>query len=345
MALPYSASIPAEDPAKKDECARAASAIRHLLERDIKPRDIMTRQAFENAVTIVIALGGSTNAVLHLIAMARAVNVELTLEDFQKISSRVPYLADLKPSGKFVQEDLHSIGGTPAVMKYLLEEGFLHGGCLTVTGKTLAENVSSLPGFKKGQTIVRPISDPIKPTGHIQILFGNLAPEGAVAKITGKEGLKFFGPARCFDSEEAMLRALEEKKIAKGDVIIIRYEGPKGGPGMPEMLTPTSAIMGAGLGSDVALLTDGRFSGGSHGFIVGHITPEAQIGGPIGLVKDGDLVTIDADANRLEVAVSETEMTQRKSTWVAPPLKATRGTLYKYIKNVKTASQGCVTDE
>ena len=345
MALPYSASIPAEDPAKKDECARAASAIRHLLERDIKPRDIMTRQAFENAVTIVIALGGSTNAVLHLIAMARAVNVELTLEDFQKISSRVPYLADLKPSGKFVQEDLHSIGGTPAVMKYLLEEGFLHGGCLTVTGKTLAENVSSLPGLKQGQTIVRPISDPIKPTGHIQILFGNLAPEGAVAKITGKEGLKFSGPARCFDSEESMLRALEEKKIAKGDVIIIRYEGPKGGPGMPEMLTPTSAIMGAGLGSDVALLTDGRFSGGSHGFIVGHITPEAQIGGPIGLVKDGDLVTIDADANRLEVAVSETEMAQRKSTWVAPPLKATRGTLYKYIKNVKTASQGCVTDE
>jgi len=345
MALPYSASIPAEDPAKKDECTRAASAIRHLLERDIKPRDIMTRQAFENAVTIVIALGGSTNAVLHLIAMARAVNVELTLEDFQKISSRVPYLADLKPSGKFVQEDLHSIGGTPAVMKYLLEEGFLHGDCLTVTGKTLAENVSSLPGFKQGQTIVRPISDPIKPTGHIQILFGNLAPEGAVAKITGKEGLKFSGPARCFDSEEAMLRALEEKKIAKGDVIIIRYEGPKGGPGMPEMLTPTSAIMGAGLGSDVALLTDGRFSGGSHGFIVGHITPEAQIGGPIGLVKDGDLVTIDADANRLEVAVSETEMAQRKSTWVAPPLKATRGTLYKYIKNVKTASQGCVTDE
>lgn len=345
MALPYSASIPAEDPAKKDECARAASAIRHLLERDIKPRDIMTRQAFENAVTIVIALGGSTNAVLHLIAMARAVNVELTLEDFQKISSRVPYLADLKPSGKFVQEDLHSIGGTPAVMKYLLEEGFLHGDCLTVTGKPLAENVSSLPGLKQGQTIVRPISDPIKPTGHIQILFGNLAPEGAVAKITGKEGLKFSGPARCFDSEEAMLRALEEKKIAKGDVIIIRYEGPKGGPGMPEMLTPTSAIMGAGLGSDVALLTDGRFSGGSHGFIVGHITPEAQIGGPIGLVKDGDLVTIDADANRLEVAVSETEMTQRKSTWVAPPLKATRGTLYKYIKNVKTASQGCVTDE
>jgi dihydroxy-acid dehydratase len=345
MALPYSASIPAEDPAKKDECARAASAIRHLLERDIKPRDVMTRQAFENAVTIVIALGGSTNAVLHLIAMARAVNVELTLEDFQKISSRVPYLADLKPSGKVVQEDLHSIGGTPAVMKYLLEEGFLHGDCLTVTGKTLAENVSSLPGLKQGQTIVRPISDPIKPTGHIQILFGNLAPEGAVAKITGKEGLKFSGPARCFDSEEAMLHALEGKKIAKGDVIIIRYEGPKGGPGMPEMLTPTSAIMGAGLGSDVALLTDGRFSGGSHGFIVGHITPEAQIGGPIGLVKDGDLVTIDADANRLEVAVSETDMAQRKSTWVAPPLKATRGTLYKYIKNVKTASQGCVTDE
>lgn len=345
MALPYSASIPAEDPAKRDECERAAAAIGHLLEQDIKPRDIMTRKSFENAVTIVIALGGSTNAVLHLIAMARAVNVELTLEDFQTISDRVPYLADLKPSGKFVQEDLHSIGGTPAVMKYLLEAGLLHGDCLTVTGKTLAENVSALPGLKQGQTIVRPISDPIKPTGHIQILFGNLAPEGSVAKITGKEGLKFSGPARCFDSEESMLRALEEKKIVKGDVIIIRYEGPKGGPGMPEMLTPTSAIMGAGLGSDVALLTDGRFSGGSHGFIVGHITPEAQVGGPIALVQDGDIVTVDADSNRLEVSVDQAEMIRRKSAWTAPPLKANRGTLYKYIKNVKTASQGCVTDE
>jgi dihydroxy-acid dehydratase len=345
MALPYSASIPAEDPAKKDECARAAAAMRQLLEQDIKPRDIMTRKAFENAVTIVIALGGSTNAVLHLIAMARSVGVKWALEDFQTISNQVPYLADLKPSGKFVQEDLHSVGGTPAVMKYLLAEGFLHGDCLTVTGKTLAENLAELPGLKEGQSIVRPVRDPIKPSGHIQILFGNLAPEGAVAKITGKEGLRFSGPARCYDSEEAMLRALEEKKISKGDVIIIRYEGPQGGPGMPEMLTPTSAIMGAGLGSDVALLTDGRFSGGSHGFIVGHITPEAQVGGPLALVEDGDLVTIDAESNRLEVAVSEAEMARRKAAWVARPLKATRGTLYKYIKNVKTASEGCVTDE
>lgn len=345
MALPYSASIPAEDPAKKEECDRAAAAIHLLLERDIKPRDIMTRQAFENAMTVVVALGGSTNAVLHLLAMARSVDVPLTLADFQNTSDRVPYLADLKPSGKFVQEDLHSIGGTPAVMKYLLAEGLLNGDCLTVTGKTLAENLADLPGLKVGQSIVRPVSDPIKPTGHIQILFGNLAPEGAVAKITGKEGLIFSGPARCFDSEEDMLRALEQKKIHKGDVIIIRFEGPKGGPGMPEMLTPTSAIMGAGLGSDVALLTDGRFSGGSHGFIVGHITPEAQVGGPLALVRDNDHVTIDAESNRLEVSVSEQEMAQRRAAWTAPALKATRGTLYKYIKNVKSASEGCVTDE
>jgi dihydroxy-acid dehydratase len=316
-----------------------------LLERDIKPRDIMTREAFENAMTIVVALGGSTNAVLHLLAMARSVDVPLTLADFQNTSNRVPYLADLKPSGKFVQEDLHSIGGTPAVMKYLLEEGYLKGDCLTVTGKTLAENVADLPGLKAGQSIVRPVKDPIKPTGHIQILFGNLAPEGAVAKITGKEGLIFSGPARCFDSEEDMLRALEQKKIHKGDVIIIRYEGPKGGPGMPEMLTPTSAIMGAGLGSDVALLTDGRFSGGSHGFIVGHITPEAQVGGPLALVQDNDHVTIDAEKNQLVVSVSDEELAKRRAAWVAPALKATRGTLYKYIKNVKSASEGCVTDE
>jgi len=345
MALPYSASIPAEDPAKKDECDRAAVAIRNLLEMDLKPRDIMTREAFENAMTIVVALGGSTNAVLHLLAMARSVNVPLSLHDFQNTSNRVPYLADLKPSGKFVQEDLHSIGGTPAVMKYLLAEGLLTGDCMTVTGKTLAENLASLPGLKEGQSIVRSVKDPIKPTGHIQILFGNLAPEGAVAKITGKEGLVFSGPARCFDSEEQMLGALEQKKIRKGDVIIIRYEGPKGGPGMPEMLTPTSAIMGAGLGSDVALLTDGRFSGGSHGFIVGHITPEAQVGGPLGLVQDDDHVTIDAQNNRLDVAVSEEEISKRRQKWVAPALKATRGTLYKYIKNVKSASEGCVTDE
>ena len=345
MSLPYSASIPAEDPAKIDECKRAAKAIRHLLEIDLKPRDIMTRAAFENAMVVVIALGGSTNAVLHLIAMARSVGVELSLHDFQKVSDRVPFLADLKPSGKFVQEDLHSVGGTPAVMKFLLAEGLMSGDCMTVTGKTLAENVADLPGLKPGQTVVHPISNPIKATGHIQILFGNLATEGAVAKITGKEGLRFVGPARCFDSEELMLAALEKNQIQKGDVIIIRYEGPKGGPGMPEMLTPTSAIMGAGLGSDVALLTDGRFSGGSHGFIVGHITPEAQEGGPLALVQDNDIVTIDANTNRLDVNVSESEMTVRKAKWRAPALKATCGTLYKYIKNVKSASEGCVTDE
>ena len=345
MSLPYSASIPAEDPAKKEECDRAAAAMLHLLEIDLKPRDIMTRKAFENAMTVVIALGGSTNAVLHLLAMARAVDVPLELSDFQAVSNRVPYLADLKPSGKFVQEDLHSIGGTPAVMKDVLAEGFLQGECMTVTGKTLAENVEKLPGLKEGQKIVQPVSNPIKPTGHIQILFGNLSPEGSVAKITGKEGLVFSGPARCYNSEEEMLHALEQKKIQKGDVIIIRYEGPKGGPGMPEMLTPTSAIMGAGLGSDVALLTDGRFSGGSHGFIVGHITPEAQVGGPLALVQDGDLVTIDAEKNRLDVAVSDDVMAKRRAQWVAPALKATRGTLFKYIKNVKSASEGCVTDE
>lgn len=345
MSLPYSASIPAEDPDKRDECKRAGAAILELLEKDIKPRDIMTRAAFENAMVTVMALGGSTNAVLHLIAMARSVDVNLTLDDFQNVSDRIPFLADLKPSGKFVQEDLHSIGGTPAVMKYLLEKGLMDGSCLTCTGKTLAENVADLPGLKEGQTIVMPIEKPIKSSGHIRILKGSLAPGGAVAKITGKEGLVFTGPARCFDSEELMLRALEEKKIQKGDVVVIRYEGPKGGPGMPEMLTPTSAIMGAGLGSDVAMLTDGRFSGGSHGFIVGHITPEAQDGGPIGLLRDGDICTINAETNRLDVDVSEDEMAKRQSEWKAPPLKATRGTLYKYIKCVKSASEGCVTDE
>lgn len=345
MSLPYSASIPAEDAAKKDECRRAAKAIRYLMENDIKPRDIMTRAAFENAMVLVIALGGSTNAVLHLIAMARSVGVSLTLDDFQKVSDRVPYLADLKPSGKFVQEDLHSIGGTPGVMKLLLAHGFLDGTCLTCTGKTLAENLQSVPDLKSGQKVVMPLTDPIKKTGHIQILRGNLAPDGAVAKITGKEGLIFSGSALCFDSEELMLKALEDGKIKKGSVIVIRYEGPKGGPGMPEMLTPTSAIMGAGLGSDVALLTDGRFSGGSHGFIVGHITPEAQVGGPIALVADGDWITIDAEKNQITFDVSPEELERRRRDWVAPPLKATRGTLYKYIKNVKSASEGCVTDE
>ncbi len=305
----------------------------------------MTRTAFENAMVTVMALGGSTNAVLHLIAMARSVDVDLTIDDFQSVSDRIPYLADLKPSGKFVQEDLHSIGGTPAVMKYLLEKGLMDGSCMTVTGKTLAENVRDLPGLKEGQTIISPIEKPLKDSGHIRILRGSLSPDGAVAKITGKEGLTFNGPARCFDSEEDMLRALEQHQIQKGDVVVIRYEGPTGGPGMPEMLTPTSAIMGAGLGSDVAMLTDGRFSGGSHGFIVGHITPEAQLGGPLALLKDGDMVRIDAEGNRLDVDVSDDELAERAKAWSAPPLKARRGTLYKYIKNVKTASEGCVTDE
>ena len=345
MSLPYSSSTPAEDPGKLEECMRAGQAVRKLLELDLKPRDIMTREAFENAMVVVMALGGSTNAVLHLIAMARSVDVPLQIDDFQAVSLRVPMLADLKPSGRFVEEDLHHVGGTPAVMKYLLAEGMLNGDCMTVTGKTIAENLEPLPGLTPEQEVLRSIDNPIKPTGHIRILKGNLAPEGAVAKITGKEGLRFTGTAKVFDSEEAMLRALEEKNIVKGDVVIIRYEGPKGGPGMPEMLTPTSAIMGAGLGSDVALMTDGRFSGGSHGFIVGHISPEAQVGGPIGLVHDGDQITIDAEKNIIDVALSEAEMEQRRKDWTPPPLKATRGTLYKYIKNVQSASEGCVTDQ
>lgn len=345
MSLPYSASIPAEDPDKKQECLAAGAAIRNLLEKDIKPRDIMTRAAFENAMVITMALGGSTNAVLHLIAMARGVGVELTIDDFQKVSDRIPFLADLKPSGKYVMEDLHNVGGTPAVQKYLLEKGLLDGDCLTVTGKTLGENIESLQGLTPGQPIVHTVEHPLKATGHIRILYGNLAPEGSVAKITGKEGLKFTGTARVFDGEEAMLHGLEQGKIKKGDVVIIRYEGPKGGPGMPEMLTPTSAIIGAGLGADVALMTDGRFSGGSHGFIVGHITPEAQEGGPIALVQDGDAITIDAEANRIDVAVSDADMAKRRAAWKKPAYPATRGTLYKYIKNVKSASLGCVTDE
>ncbi len=345
MSLPYSSSYPAESQEKMDECVAAAAAIHKLLETDIKPRDIMTRAAFENAIVLTMALGGSTNAVLHLIAMARSVDVDLTIDDFQTISDRVPFLADLKPSGRFVMEDVHEIGGVPAVMKLLLENGLLNGDCLTVTGETVAENLADLPGLSEGQEVIRPLTNPIKPSGHIQILRGNLAPEGAVAKITGKEGLTFSGTANVFDSEEAMLAALEEGNIKKGDVIIIRYEGPKGGPGMPEMLTPTSAIMGAGLGKDVALMTDGRFSGGSHGFIVGHITPEAQEGGPIALVQTGDKVTIDANSHTINADISEEEMARRRSAWTVPAYKATRGTLYKYIKNVKSASEGCVTDE
>ena len=345
MSLPYSSSTPAEDPAKLDECRRAGAAIKLLLERDIKPRDIMTRAAFENAMVVIMALGGSTNAVLHLIAMARAVGVPLTLDDFQAASDRVPFLADLKPSGRYVMEDLHQVGGTPAVMKYLLEKGLIDGTCLTVTGKTVAENLADLPPLKAGQDVVLPLEKPIKPSGHIQILKGNLAPGGSVAKITGKEGLRFSGPARVFDSEEEMLHALERKEIQKGEVVVIRYEGPKGGPGMPEMLTPTSAIMGAGLGKEVALLTDGRFSGGSHGFIIGHIVPEAQEGGPIALVRNGDVITIDAEQRSLQVAVDDAEMTRRRIAWRMPPYKAQRGTLYKYIKTVKDAAAGCVTDE
>ena len=345
MSLPYSSSTPAVDPGKLAECLSAGLAIKNLLEQDIKPRDIMTRAAFENAMVIVMVLGGSTNAVLHLIAMARAVDVPLTIDDFQKVSDRVPFLADLKPSGKYVMEDLHNVGGIPAVMKYLLEKGLIDGSCLTVTGKTIAENLKDLQGLKTGQDVFLPIEKPIKASGHIQILKGNLAPGGAVAKITGKEGLRFVGPARVYDSEESMLHALERKEIKKGDVVVIRFEGPKGGPGMPEMLTPTSAIMGAGLGKDVALMTDGRFSGGSHGFIIGHVVPEAQEGGPLALIQNGDVITIDADRNELSVAVSDAEMVKRKAVWKMPPYKATRGTLYKYIKNVKNASEGCVTDE
>ena len=345
MTLPYSASTPAMDPRKQEECFQAGQAIRYLLEQDIKPRDIMQRKAFENAMVLVMALGGSTNAVLHLIAMAKAVEVPLTIGDFQAVSDRIPFLADLKPSGQYVMEDLHNVGGTPAVMKYLLENDLLHGDCLTVTGKTLAENLRNLPGLAAQQKVIFPLERPLKANGHIRILKGNLAPGGAVAKITGKEGLRFSGSARVYDSEEEMLHALERNEINKGDVIVIRYEGPKGGPGMPEMLTPTSAVMGAGLGQHVAMLTDGRFSGGSHGFIIGHIVPEAQEGGPIGLVKDGDQITIDAEKNSLDVAISEAEMAQRRTEWVMPLYMATRGTLYKYIKLVKNASEGCVTDE
>ena len=345
MSLPYSSSTPAEDSLKLAECFAAGAAVKNLLELDLKPRDIMTRDAFENAMVLVSVLGGSTNAVLHLLAIARSVNVPLSLDDFQKVSNRVPLLSDFKPSGKYVMEDLQSVGGLPAVMKMLLAEGVLRGDCLTVTGKTVAANLKDLPGLAAGQEIVHPLSKPIKPVGHIQILRGNLAPEGAVAKITGKEGLEFSGPARVYDSEELMLAALERKEIQKGDVIVIRYEGPKGGPGMPEMLTPTSAIMGAGLGKDVALITDGRFSGGSHGFIVGHVTPEAQEGGPIALVRTNDRITIDAAKNTLSVALSDEELAARRKSWTMPPYKADRGTLAKYIRLVKSASLGCVTDE
>jgi len=357
MTVPYSSSIPAWDPAlndgagglhaeKIDECFRATKALEHCIAHDIKPRDILTMKAFENAVRLVMVTGGSTNATIHLIAMARAAGVDLTLNDFKRLSASTPFIANLKPSGKYVMEDLHTVGGTPAVMKYMLEHGYLHGDCMTVTGKTVAENLADLPGLTAGQDVIYPFDKPVKPTGHIAILEGNLATEGAVGKITGKEGTRFEGPARCFDAEEDMMAAVSaDHESLRGCVIIIRYEGPKGGPGMKEMLNPTSVVMGAGLGQEVALITDGRFSGGSHGFCVGHVAPEAQVGGAIALVQDGDVVTIDADTLSISVAISDDEMARRRENWTAPPYKYTRGTMYRYIKTVSSAQFGCVTDE
>jgi dihydroxy-acid dehydratase len=345
MSLPFSSSYPANSEEKIEECHRAGKTIRLLLEQDIKPRDIMTRQAFLNAIAVVIALGGSTNAVMHLIAMARSVEVTLTIDDFQTVSDNVPYLADLKPSGKYVMEDLYKVGGVPGVQKMLIREGFIDGSCMTVTGKTLAENLEGVPELAKDQEIVFPVSSPIKKTGHLQILYGNLAREGAVAKITGKEGTRFSGPARVFDSEEDTLAAIESGNIKAGDVVVIRYEGPKGGPGMREMLSITAAIMGAGLGKSVALITDGRFSGGTHGFVVGHITPEAQTGGALAVVEDGDLITIDAENNRLEVDIPDETIRERMSQWKKPEYRVKSGMLYKYIKTVSSASEGCVTDQ
>jgi dihydroxy-acid dehydratase len=344
LSLPSSSSVPAEDPGKAQECRRAGAAVRTLLERDLKPLDILTRKSLENALAMVMAVGGSTNAVLHLLAIARTAKIALSLDDFQRMSDRVPLLADLKPSGTYVQEDLHRAGGTPALMRYLLGKGFLHGDCLTVTGKTLAENLAEATPLAPGQRVIHPVEQPVLPRGHIRILRGNLAPDGAVAKITGKEGERFAGPARVYDSEEAMLAGLERGEITKGSVVVIRYEGPKGGPGMPEMLTPTSAIMGAGLGKDVAMITDGRFSGGSHGFIIGHVTPEASAGGPIALLRDGDRVVIDAAACELRVELPDEELAARRSAWKAPEPKVSTGVLAKYVRLVRSASEGCVTD-
>ena len=345
MSLPYSASNPAVSEDKKAELKQAAIAIKNLLEKNIKPSDIMTFKAFENAIRIVIVLGGSTNAVMHLIAMAKTIGVKLTIADFVRIGNETPMLADFRPSGKYVMEDLHKIGGVPAVMKYLLKEGLLHGDCLTVTGKTLAENLAELPDLKEGQDLLHTVANPIKATSHIRILYGNLAKEGAVAKITGKEGERFEGSAKCYNSEQEAIDAMKNKKVVAGDVVVIRYIGPRGAPGMPEMLKPTSVLMGEGLGKEVALITDGRFSGGSHGFVVGHVTPEAQNGGNIALVKDGDKIVIDAINNTMDVLISDEELATRRSTWQAPALKATSGILYKYAKTVSSASEGCVTDE
>ena len=345
MSLPFSSSNPALSTEKNQECLDAGKSIRVLLEKDIKPKDIMTKKAFENAMTMVVVLGGSTNAVLHLIAMAHSVDIELTLEDFQKVSDSVPVLADLKPSGKYLMEDLHEVGGVPAVMKYLLENRLLHGDCLTVTGKTVAENLAEVSSLSNGQDVFLPIEKPIKANGHLQILYGNLAIEGSVAKISGNEGDFFEGPARVYDDEYAVIDGVKKGEVKAGDVVVIRYCGPKGGPGMPEMLKPTSAIMGAGLGKDVALITDGRFSGGTHGFVVGHITPEAQDGGVIALVKNGDQITIDTINNSIELKVSDEELANRKSEWQQPELKSTKGVLFKYAKCVSSASTGCVTDK
>lgn len=345
LSLPFSSSNPAISPEKKEECLKAGEAVRLLIERDIKPRDIVTLKSFENAIALITVLGGSTNAVLHLLAMAKAFEIPLTLEDFQQLSANTPFLANLKPSGKYLMEDLHKVGGVPAVMKMMLKEGMLHGDCLTVTGKTIAENLEEVKDLKEGQQIIHSLDNPIKPTGHIRILKGNLAPEGSVAKITGKEGEFFEGPARVYEGEFDANDGLARGEVKAGEVIVIRYEGPKGGPGMPEMLKPTSSIMGAGLGKSVALITDGRFSGGTHGFVVGHITPEAQEGGPIALVKNGDIIRIDAKKDTLEVLVDEAELENRRKEWKAPPLKKTSGVLYKYAKNVSSASEGCITDK
>lgn len=346
MSLPYSSSNPALSKEKQEECAAAGKYIRLLMERDIKPRDIMTREAFENAITIIIALGGSTNAVLHLIAIAKSVGLQLTLEDFQQISDKTPLIGDLKPSGKYLMEDLHNIGGVPLVMKYLLQQGRLHGHCMTVTGKTIAENLASVPDIDfDAQQVILPLERPLKANGHIQILYGNLAEKGSVAKITGKEGERFRGPARVFDGEFELIAGIQNGRVQSGDVVVIRQVGPKGAPGMPEMLKPTSAIMGVGLGKNVALITDGRFSGGTHGFVVGHITPEAQEGGTIALVKDNDIIEIDAVNNKIQVEVSDEELAARRSQWKQPALKVSNGILFKYAKLVKNATEGCVTDE
>jgi dihydroxy-acid dehydratase len=345
MSLPYTSSNPAVSPNKTAECARVGAALRNLIEKDIKPSDIVTRKSLENAVKLVTVLGGSTNAVLHFLAIAKAAQIDFKLEDFQKISDTTPFLADLKPSGKYLMEDLHNVGGVPGVLKYMLDQGMLHGDCMTVTGKTIAENLAEVDHLKAHQDVIHTVENPIKATGHIRILYGNIASEGSVAKITGKEGLHFRGSARVFNGEYEANAGIGAGKVKKGDVVVIRYEGPQGGPGMPEMLKPTAAIMGAGLGKDVALITDGRFSGGTHGFVVGHITPEAQTGGGIALINDGDIIVIDAENNTINMEISEEELASRKANWIAPQLKVQRGSLYKYARMVSSASEGCVTDE